>query len=106
MFLVTYQDHFEPAAKLIAQKYKNLYLLLSGGLDSEFVLSVFLHMGMDIKPVIMNLNTFDGINYNYFESKYAYEYCKSKKHEVNASFTVSNFTLYCFKAHRRHPSLF
>jgi len=75
----TYFEEACIAAEMIwAQKQGQLYVTYSGGLDSEFVLSVFLHMGMDIKPVIMNLNTDDGISYNSFESKYAYDYCDSK----------------------------
>jgi hypothetical protein len=75
----TYFEEACIAAEMIwAQKQGQLYVTYSGGLDSEFVLSVFLHMGMDIKPVIMNLNTHDGISYNSFESKYAYDFCASK----------------------------
>ena len=75
----TYFEEACIAAEMIwAQKQGQLYLTYSGGLDSEFVFSIFLHMGMNIQPVIMNLKSKDGVNYNSHESKYAYKFCDSK----------------------------
>lgn len=76
----TYYEEACIAAEMIwAQKQGKLYLTYSGGLDSEYVLSVFLSMGMDIQPVIMNLKSADGsVVYNDHESKYAYKFCTAK----------------------------
>jgi hypothetical protein len=60
------------AAEMIwAQKQGPLYLCYSGGLDSEYVLSVVRHLGMQVIPVIMRTA------YNDHETRYAFEYCKS-----------------------------
>ena len=40
-------------AKLIASKYKNLYLSLSGGLDSEYVATVLIRNNIPFTPVIL-----------------------------------------------------
>lgn len=60
------------------KKIGNIHILYSGGLDSEFVLSVFLSLGMKVTPVIMNLWSKHGLNYNQHESKYAYKFCEEK----------------------------
>ena len=39
-------------AKLIAEKYENLYLSLSGGLDSEYIATVLLRNNIPFTPVI------------------------------------------------------
>jgi hypothetical protein len=62
------------AEMLWAEKSGDLNLLYSGGLDSEYALHVFLHMGMDIKPVIIQLNP----GYNYHETQWAFDFCESK----------------------------
>jgi hypothetical protein len=49
-------------------------MLYSGGVDSEYALSIFLSLGMDITPVIINLNP----NYNDFDIKYATDFCNRK----------------------------
>lgn len=49
-----------------------LQLCYSGGLDSEFVLSVFLELGMSIEPVIMRTQ------YNNHETQYAFRYCEDR----------------------------
>lgn len=51
-----------------------VHLLYSGGMDSEYVLNVFLSMGMNIVPVIIQLNP----GYNYHETQWAFDFCKSK----------------------------
>jgi hypothetical protein len=43
----------ELAAKQIAEKYSDLKLCLSGGVDSEFVLRLFHRLGLQVEPVIM-----------------------------------------------------
>lgn len=75
----SYYEEAVIAAEMIwAQKQGKLNLLYSGGLDSEYVLSVFLKLGMDIQPVIMNLKSSTGHIYNSHESRYAFSYCQQK----------------------------
>lgn len=62
------------AEEIYSQKKGKLHLLYSGGVDSEYALSVFLHMGMDITPVIIRLNP----NYNTYDIDYAFNFCVSK----------------------------
>jgi len=51
-----------------------LYALYSGGIDSEMLLEVFLSQKIDITPVIIKLSP----NYNDYDLKYAYQFCKNK----------------------------
>ena len=63
------------AAEILwAEKQGDLHLLYSGGLDSEYALKVFMHMGMNVKPVIIQLNP----GYNYHETQWAFDFCDSK----------------------------
>jgi hypothetical protein len=69
----SYYEETVIAAEMIwAQKTSPLHLCYSGGLDSEYVLSVFLQLGMTIKPVIMRTQ------YNHPETKYAFKLCDEK----------------------------
>ena len=73
----TVKSYFEEtviAAEMIwAQRQGPLYICYSGGLDSEYVLSVFRHLGMRVTPVIMRTA------YNNHETQYAFDYCKNRK---------------------------
>lgn len=62
------------AEEIYSLKQGKIYFLYSGGLDSEYTLSVFLHLGIDIIPVIIKLKP----NYNDFDIAYAYKFCESK----------------------------
>ena len=62
------------AEEVYSQKQGNLYIMYSGGLDSEHALSIFLAMGMKVTPVIVRMNP----NYNPHDFKYASEFCDSK----------------------------
>jgi len=62
------------AEEIYNLKQGKLHLLYSGGLDSEYALSVFLHLGMDITPVIIKLNP----GYNDHDLEYAFKFCESK----------------------------
>ena len=55
------------AEEIYNLKQGKFYILYSGGLDSEYAISVFLHLKMDVIPVIINLNP----NYNNFDTVYA-----------------------------------
>lgn len=62
------------AEEIYSQKQGNLYILYSGGLDSEYALSIFLSMGMKVTPVIARMNT----DYNSHDFKYANDFCSAK----------------------------
>ena len=67
-----YEETVIAAEKVWSQKTSPLYLCYSGGLDSEYVLNVFLQLGMNIQPVIMRTQ------YNHPETKYAFKLCNEK----------------------------
>ena len=69
----SYYEETVIAAEMIwAQKQGKLQLCYSGGLDSEYVLSVLLKLGMEVEVVIMNTA------YNQHETKYAFKFCEAK----------------------------
>ena len=60
------------AAEIIwEQRQGPVYLCYSGGLDSEYALSVFRHLRMPVVPVIMQTQ------YNTYDMHYAFKYCKA-----------------------------
>lgn len=63
------------AEEVYNNRQGKLYLMYSGGVDSEYVLNLFLSLGIDIIPVIIKLNP----NYNNHDVKYAFDFCESKK---------------------------
>ena len=73
-----YDNYFVESCKAAKEVYDlkqgKVYILYSGGVDSEYALSIFLSLGMDITPVIINLNP----NYNDFDIKYATDFCNRK----------------------------
>jgi hypothetical protein len=62
------------AEEIYDLKQGKLHLMYSGGVDSEFMLSVFLHMKIDFVPVIVQLNP----NYNTHDTEYAFDFCVSR----------------------------
>lgn len=59
------------AEALWSARSGKVYLLYSGGIDSEYTLSIFRHLGMNVQPVIIRLLP----NYNAHETRYAFEFC-------------------------------
>ena len=74
-----FDNHFIESCRAAEEIYSNkqgkFHILYSGGLDSEYTLAVFLHLGLDVTPVIIQLNT----GYNKHDIDYAFQYCESKK---------------------------
>lgn len=64
----------ELAEQVYQSRQGKLHLMYSGGVDSEYVLSIFLSLGIEITPVIVRLKP----NYNYHDIKYAFDFCESK----------------------------
>jgi len=69
-----YEETLKAAEYVWANKQGPLFLLYSGGLDSEYALSVFLSLGMNVVPVIIHLTP----NYNDHDIEYAFRFCKQK----------------------------
>lgn len=69
-----YTESCRIAEELYDLKQGKLHIMYSGGLDSEYCLSVFLALGIEVVPVILKLNP----GYNDHDIKYAFEFCKSK----------------------------
>jgi hypothetical protein len=69
-----YQESCKAAEEIYDLKQGPLHILYSGGIDSEYCLSVFLSLGMDVTPVIIKLNP----GYNNHDTKYAFKFCESK----------------------------
>lgn len=74
-----FDNHFiescKAAEEIYSLKQGKFHLLYSGGLDSEHALAVFLHLGLDVTPVIIQLKD----KYNSHDIKYAFDFCESKK---------------------------
>jgi hypothetical protein len=70
---LSFDDAADYTAKLISQKYQNIHLLLSGGLDSEFVAKVFVRNNLKFTPVILVNQT------NIPEVWYAFNFCIENK---------------------------
>lgn len=71
-----YEETKISAEKIWELRQGPLYLMYSGGVDSEYILSVFLQMRIPIQPVIIKLN-----DYNQHDIKYAIDFCRFKKIE-------------------------
>jgi len=84
---------FKSAVKLtikeIANSYSNLYVALSGGLDSEFVLRAFNQLDISIIPIIVCYG-------NELENKYAYKVCKELSINPITISVSDNEYLECF----------
>jgi len=71
-------NYHQVSKQVAEQVYENkqgkLYLMYSGGVDSEYALNVFLSLGIDITPVIIKLTP----NYNIHDIQYALDFCQNK----------------------------
>lgn len=68
-----YEETIEAAKHMYETKRSPLYLLYSGGMDSEYVFNVFLELGFKFTPVIIRLS-----NYNEHDLLHAFNFCESK----------------------------
>lgn len=69
-----YDESCRIARYLDEKKTGPLYFMYSGGLDSEFVLSIFIDLNIEVIPVVINLWP----SYNQFDVDYALRFCDSK----------------------------
>lgn len=78
------------AEEIYSKKNGNLYLLYSGGIDSQYVFSLFKRMKFKFIPVIIRLQgKYHHEDYNAHESKYAFDQCR--KHNVESLTMKFNF---------------
>ena len=69
-----YEEACVAAEMVWSQKQGTVYVMYSGGMDSEYVINVFLSLGMDVTPVIMRLQP----NYNDHDFQYALKFCNKR----------------------------
>jgi len=73
----TLLNHTEESKKAAAELYDlkqgDLHLCYSGGVDSEFMVSVFIELGIPFTPVLFKFN-----NYNKIDLGYALKFCELK----------------------------
>ncbi len=67
------QDAIDHTVNKLIENYSNLYVCLSGGIDSEFVANCLLERNVPFTPVIVDYN------YNGAEVWYAYYWCYRNK---------------------------
>lgn len=79
---INFYEAADYTANLISKKYNNIHIALSGGLDSEFVVKVFLRNNLNFTPVIIINETTE------YESWYAFKFCK----ENNLKAKILDFT--------------
>lgn len=76
------KTYFEETLDAVEYVYSNktgkFQVLYSGGLDSQYVCEVLLHLKMDFDPIIIELTDHDGSVMNQHDIVYAYEFCKSR----------------------------
>lgn len=68
-----YQEFCRAVRHVVSLNRDKIYLMYSGGLDSEYALSVFMSLGIDITPVIVRLQP----GYNDFDTDYAIKFCRN-----------------------------
>lgn len=73
-----FEETLDAVEYIYANKTGKFQVLYSGGLDSQYVCEVLLHLKMDFDPVIIELTDDNGNVLNQHDIVYAYEFCKSK----------------------------
>ena len=73
-----YEETLEAVEYVYSNKIGKFTVLLSGGLDSQYVCEILLRLKIDFDVVIMEYLNKDGENYNAHDTKWAYEFCQSK----------------------------
>jgi len=69
----TYQEELINNAIFLKENTKkDIYVFYSGGLDSEYIIKIFLSQKIKITPIIVSLEP----NYNSFDISYAIDFCK------------------------------
>jgi hypothetical protein len=71
--LISFKQACTESAQEICDTYKNIYVSLSGGCDSECVANSFYDAGLPFTPVILKIE-----DYNRHDIKYALDWCAAK----------------------------
>ena len=90
------KTYFEETLDAVEYIYENksgkFQVLYSGGLDSQYVCEVLLHLGIDFDPVIIELKNNAGEVMNSHDIKYAYEFCEARNiYPVKYDLNFQNF---------------
>lgn len=73
---LNFQEAADYTAHMICQKYNDIHIAFSGGIDSEFVAKVFLRNKLKFTPIILLNAT------NEHESWYAFKFCRDNNLEL------------------------
>ena len=73
-----FEETLDAVEYVYANKTGKFQVLYSGGLDSQYVCEVLLHLGMEFDPIIVELKNNSGEILNMHDIKYAYEFCEVK----------------------------
>ena len=79
-----YKESMLAAEEIFSLKQGPLYVMYSGGIDSEFALSVFLELGINVVPVVIRMG-----DYNAHDIKYALDFCQARN--INPKIIDINF---------------
>ncbi len=72
--LTYYKESLIAAEKIESAKSGKIYIMYSGGVDSEYTVSIFQNAKIDFTPVIIKFNN----DYNLHDIQYALDFCKNK----------------------------
>lgn len=64
------------SARLIKEKYQDVAIVMSGGLDSELIACAFLEAGISFRPYLMKYIGTDGTVLNSYEYQFALLFCE------------------------------
>jgi hypothetical protein len=73
-----FEETLDAVEYVYANKTGKFQVLYSGGLDSQYVCEVLLHLKIDFEPVIIELKDNNKEVLNMHDIKYAYEFCEIK----------------------------
>jgi hypothetical protein len=73
-----FEETLDAVEYVYANKTGKFQVLYSGGLDSQYVCEVLLHLKIDFDPIIIDLKNNNGESLNFHDIKYAYEFCDAK----------------------------
>jgi hypothetical protein len=71
--ILSKEESIDYTIENIQKNYSNLFLALSGGIDSEFAANCLLSSGVNFTPIIMDIKS------NSIENWYAYKWCYENK---------------------------
>ena len=77
--LMSFDQACDQTAQEIYDRYKNLYLAMSGGSDSEYVATCLVRNKIPFTPLVINYGKVKSNDQRY-EQWYAYQWCK--KHQI------------------------